>query len=229
MTPALVFWAANGVLAYLIGIRLSFGFGRLVSIFGAAVLLSLSMIVVVHQPLLVWANANLRLSRDQVGIAMILGVRDDDALQKIFPYTSVPWGAREFLRQNRLSMFSEPFSEWIGLNIRDKFDLAHKNRCIGFFDGLTRINSTESTTILTQGHVAGWVWDKELTSVPQTIVVANEVGVIVGLGSSGYQRKDVSQGMAIINAVDSGWQGYVDIKAGSFLRAYAVLNGGKMI
>lgn len=228
-TPALIFWAATGLLGYLIAARLPPGIGRALSIAGVAVFAVLSTVVAPHQILVVRGLAETRLSRDQAGIAMILGVKDDETIKHIFPDPSLPWGARDFLRANRFSMFSEPFAKWYGVNIRDQFDVARKSRCQGFFDTVTGVISSGSEANSAQGRATGWVWDNEQASVPSTIVISDEKGVIVGLGLTGYRRPDVSKAIPEISSPHSGWQGLVNGVAGSSLTAYAVLDGGQMV
>ncbi len=228
-TPALVFWSAAGVLSYLIATRSPSGIGRALSAVGVAVLAGLSAVIALHQIYAVRGFSETRLSRDEASIAMILGVKDDEALKHIFPDPSLPWGARDFLRQNRFSMFSEPHAQWYGKNIRDQFDVARKSRCRGVFDTATSVMSSNSGVDAVQGRVTGWIWDEELASVPSTIVIADEKGVVVGLGLTGYRRPDVAKAIPEIRSAHSGWQGLVYGVVGSSLTAYGVLDGRQMI
>ncbi|GEO38398.1 hypothetical protein SAE02_25460 [Skermanella aerolata] len=228
-TPALIFWSATGLLGYLIAARLPSSIGRALSIVGVTVLSILSTIVVLHQMFVICGPPDIRLVRDEAGIAIILGVKDDEALKHIFPNPSIPWQARDFLRQKRLSMFSEPFVEWYGLNIRDKFHLAPKSRCQGVIDSFDVIVSSGSGTLRTHGRVKGWAWDRESASVAQIIVIADERDVIVGLGLSGHWRPDVSKTLPTIKSARVGWQGYVNAVAGNSLTAYAVTDDGQTI
>jgi hypothetical protein len=80
-----------------------------------------------------------------------------------------------------------------------------------------------------QGRATGWAWDNERASVPSTIVITDDKGVIVGLGLTGYRRPDVSKAVPEISSTHSGWQGLVNGVADRSLTAYAVLDDGRMI
>lgn len=228
-TPALVFWSAAGLLSYLMAGRLLSGMGRALCLAGVAVVAALSAIVSLHQIAMARELGEVRLNRDQAGIAMILGVKDDDAIKHIFPDPSLPWGARDFLRENRFSMFSEPYAQWVGTSIHDRFDVARRSRCRGFFDTITGVASSGSGPGAAQGRVTGWAWDNEQASVPSTIVITDGKGIVVGLGLAGYRRADVSNAIPEVSSVRNGWQGLVNGVAGSSLTAYAVLEDGRII
>jgi hypothetical protein len=229
MTPTLVFWSAVGVLGCVIANRLRPKYGRGLSVISAILLVGLSAFIVMHQAFVFRGGTQERLVRDQAGIAMIIGAKDDEALRLIYPHTSVPWDARDFLHRNRLSIYAEPFAEWYGINIHTQFDLARPNRCQGFFDSINSIVSFGSAISQNQSRVTGWAWDNEKASVPQTIIITDEQGVIVGLGLTGYQRQDVSNALPTITTIHTGWKGYVNGLTGSSLTAYAVLEGGEMV
>ena len=229
MTPALLFWAAAGTLACVIASRLLSRTRQFLSIFGITLLVSLTTIIVIHQVFLIQHLVENRSSRDQAGVALILNVKDEETIKEIHPDIQLIWEAREFMRQNRISVFSESFAGWYGVNIHDHFDLARRNRCQGFFDTVSSIIPSGLRELEVHGRVTGWAWDNERASVPRTVIITDERDIVVGLGLGGYQRPDVSKTLSSVTSAKSGWRGFVNSVAGNSLAAYAVLDGGQML
>ena len=164
---------------------------------------------------------------DAVGSALLVGVTDQSALERIHPLGNRPGAGRDhyladlsdYLQKERLAFFAEERADWVGKSKAAAFGEV-KNDCKG------RVESVESLS-QNERKLTGWVWNPFERRVPLDLVIADCRGIVVGLARTGIRRPDVKRVVSEVSHGDPGWIGYAKINTASdcALRVFAVRSG----
>jgi len=219
-TPALTFWASLFSIG-LIGLsRLS---NRLVSSFSSILfaLLVFPLTLLPHQGLFTTSYVNLGRIVNVAGIALKVGVPDDDALRKLYPESAIPLAYIPFLKEHQLSLFADPMFEMQGQPISYGLKSTTTDQCLGAFDIATAIAGSGDRSF----KVAGWAWQKQPPRSVEKVLLVDDYGVVVGLAFGGGARGDVAKFFRAHRMAETGWDGYANLRRDSrALTAYGFLD-----
>ena len=149
---------------------------------------------------------------------MLTNVDDVDALLHVFPDVKILAEQAARLRTQRLSIFADEWSAWLGTLLADHIRLSDPTRCRGGIDGVEPLPVSRGA----QWRVTGWAWDNEHRASPERIVFADSTGKVVGYALGGYSSKPGSGAPK-----HSGWQGHVAAQDATSATAYALLDPGR--
>ena len=161
---------------------------------------------------------NLNLASD----ALLSGGDLPEAIELASPEPAVPERLAPFLDQRHLSIFSWPEAQWRGQPLREVFARIDDQACAGHFDDL----STPPESI--GAAAAGWAWDRLRRRPVDRVVLVDSRDRIVGFASGGWDRGDVRKAVSEVRRKAVGWQGFVKLRDGGPVRAYAVLDRGRV-
>jgi hypothetical protein len=128
-----------------------------------------------------WQGFNVNLA----GVALEVGVPDNSQLAWAHSRASYPRSLVPFLRDHKLSIFTEPEPYLLGQPLNAEFRQLGLEDCAG---------EVESTAALTRGwprslRITGWAWDTRDREAPRAIIVTTD-GIVSGLGLTGDWRPD---------------------------------------
>ena len=143
--------------------------------------------------------------REVDGTALLSGIHDDGALH---PHPEVVWSSANYLRPNRLSLFSMARAGQMNRDFGSYYHIITPNACTGFVDAIDSPGTDPGAVKL-----AGWIINGRTRRPLKTLVFVSE-GRIVGFGVSGALRSDVAHTIHSDRALRSGWTGYGKLPAG---------------
>jgi hypothetical protein len=161
---------------------------------------------------------NLNLASD----ALLSGGDLPEAVELASPEPAVPKRLAPFLDQQRLSIFSWPEAQWRDRPLREVFARIDDQACSGNFDDL----ATPPESI--GAAAAGWAWDRLRRSPVGRVVLVGSNDHIIGFASGGWDRGDVRKAVSEVKRKAVGWEGFVKLRDGGPVRAYAVLDHGRV-
>jgi hypothetical protein len=128
----------------------------------------------------------------------------------------------EYMRKERLSVFSEPESSLLGRQLNSAFILTPDSDCVGKVESTKVITGVRSRSL----RITGWAWDDKDSRPPAAIIVATH-GTITGLGAMGDWHATVLTASAGLASNFFGFTAYVrDVPASSTLELYAIPRKG---
>lgn len=143
--------------------------------------------------------------REIAALALELGVKDQIQISNVYPSAELAQSIAEEAAARNLSIFGiAPF-----IGAREMIGQEHAQearsdyQCLGFIDEVQAIAGDFKYV-----RVRGWIFDPHKGSVPRSVQLVDEDGVVQGLVLTGQPRPDVA------NAIDSaasnsGFKGYV--------------------
>jgi hypothetical protein len=188
---ALVFWIALGAF-YWQFVEQRLTAQRLEVVFHSAVVLIIAGLAPIQ---LFWLpySRDFAATNREIEAAIVADVFDEPVWKKSYPFP--PYGLAivapiDYLRHNRLSIFTEAWTTWTGQPVDSLFTVDHVNVCEGSFDAATPIVSP----IKPGWRLSGQAWAKPRRSGPGMVILVDAVQRI-----SGVVRADVG----------GRWSGYV--------------------
>lgn len=152
---------------------------------------------------------DVKFNRSMALLSVKQGIYDNEFTSKIYPSDSILKKISERGKDLNFPIFSSSSNEErysIGNNI--SFESTFE--CIG--------NNEEIVTLVNKDfyRIKGWVYNPRLKGIfgIDDILVVDDKGKIVGKGLIGQYRPDVADALNRGNAIDAGWQAYVDARAG---------------
>ncbi len=155
-------------------------------------------------------------------VALETDVRDNEQLAWADSHPDYARSLVPYLRNQRLSVFTERSPYLLGRPLASAFSVAPGDNCRG---------KVESTTVIGSGWprsvwIAGWAWDLRDGVAPSEIVFASN-GTITGLGVVGDWRSDEVRRSAGANSSYIGFSGYIrDVSRSNAVDVYAVPHKG---
>jgi hypothetical protein len=225
-TPAMIFWLALILFAWsLFGTDSPDAHGRRRLLAYAGLLLFMVAGIAAEQP--DW----IRFSKGYAsGIAdfesvVVSGVDDAGLLRSSYHTPAALFEVFDYLKNSRLSVFTEDWTHWTGTRLTDHFALDTQNSCLGNFDEVVFLPSA----LRPGSKASGWAWDKKNARAPQTIILADKSGRIVGVTRKTFERGDVAVSLPVTRALPVGWRGYVVPTGADPVTAYLLESDGRSV
>ena len=225
-THGLVFWVAMAILLWsLIGRKPAARRSLWLRITPSAAVLCIILGLAVRQPFWLQHGKNYAAGLGEIRAAMVADVLDEPVWETSFP----PSGAAivevvDYLRWNHLSVFTEPWTGWVGKPL-SMFQQDSPANCAGYFDTAQPIASQ----IRHGWRVSGWAWDRRRQTGPGIVILADSTGRVAGVVNNPVDREDVLRLMPEVHTVQAGWIGYVAGTAPVVLRAYLLEGDGRSV
>ena len=151
--------------------------------------------------------------------ALIIGVNDRQQIENTFPDASYVLSVIPYMREQRLSIFSEPTPVDRNAFMEDLFQLANSGACQGEVQTVDSINNAAAQYL----RISGWAWDMNGRRAANEILAAVN-GRIVGLGAVGDSVSGVRADHPQITTSFVGFTLYAQ-RAPEPLEIYAVSSG----
>jgi hypothetical protein len=133
------------------------------------------------------------------GLALDLGIKDQEIIQTIYPDDRIYVTAKEAVRSH-LSIFGLPtFRNARKYLHQDLATLPFLQECQGHIDAITPVTGVNGVS-----RVSGWAYDINAAEVPEDIFMIDAQHKVVGVGLTGLPRANVKGALAL-----SGFDGYV--------------------
>jgi len=155
------------------------------------------------------------------GLSLAVGAFDPEAWHRLSdPGTIEP--VLPYLESRRLSIFSDPDVEKIGVRLATVLKPLPARRCLGSFSGFIAVPSLSPGGVAGRVFGEGWM-DSARTNPIETVYIADGHGTIVGLA---YGFRPAKHFFKAEDPLRGKWGGYVLFKRGTRrLFAYGVLPG----
>jgi hypothetical protein len=111
--------------------------------------------------------------------AMLVGIRHLDSYSALLPVSALVAAHRDFLRQEELGVFSRRRQEFLGLRLRDQLPVTDPDACRGAVSSARFLDEASPGEV----RVEGWAWDPERDRQPRLILIGDETGRVIGLGT----------------------------------------------
>src|SRR5271166_1039618 len=178
---ALLFWGCMGVL--LLGQYASVGAGRRYLLLSQVALLAVMAFAAAKaSPLLLkvrWQGFNVNVA----AAALETGAPDAAQLEWAHAQPDYPRGFVPFLRDARLSVFTDPEPFLLGVPLNSQFQVLGADDCAGEIESTKALTTSWPRTL----RINGWAWNARDGKVPAKIIVTGD-GIISGLGVGGDIR-----------------------------------------
>jgi hypothetical protein len=224
-TPSLIFWASILGLGFSWWNGIAGGIGRSLGtqIF-SVIFLAVFVLPAQQAPIEQFARMSKQINRDSIALAFDA---TDDVYGRLFCLKpDLVCRYAPFLRENHLSIFADRLFTARGESLTNLFVRTSAQECSGSFEGLKLLDDPAKQ----KGTVFGWGWLRRESRGPETIVLADNGGTIVGLAHGMEPRPDVAAHSRNPKMVATGWSGYFHAEPSSrIITAYAVLPDGKTL
>jgi hypothetical protein len=149
--------------------------------------------------------------------ALLADVDDADALGGAYPNPNLERRLAAELRTQRLSIFADDWSTWLGAPLSDHVRIGDPTECRG---GIDRVERLPVSGPRAEWRVSGWAWDNSRDAPPVRIAIADSAGRVVGYALAGFSAPPA-------RPRHSGWRG--DFTAGDArsITAYALVDRGR--
>ncbi len=156
-----------------------------------------------HQPKMLKTAAGWYDDRELASLALLVGVRDDDLLRRIYPEPARLPALAERWSTERQSIFGQPRAAYVGRDIRGLFPVDDKP-CLAAGESVEAVSRVaDAAAIAYRAH--GWAWDNSRRKPAAAILLTDETATVIGLGRSGEPRPDVRTSHPEVQADDTGW------------------------
>ena len=221
-TVSLLFWCCLGLLV--LGAASALHRWSSVAVPLAQVLLLAIMLVGAKRAEIPLIRARVRSFKlNTAAMSLVTQVPDTEQLQWADSHPDYVLSLTPYMRQERLSVFSEPESWVLGEPLDSAFRLAVPNECAGALESNVAMGGAASGQAPLR--ITGWAWDLKHRRPPASIVAVTG-GVITGLGAMGDWRPldQVTRPGVTTNYI--GYTGYVQGgRAPGPVEIYAILPG----
>jgi hypothetical protein len=171
---------------------------------------------------------------DAVGAAFIAGVPDEQFLSILWPVQREREEMTDFMRVNRVSVFSEPRAMWLGRRVTELFAQDRADYCIGDVERTIPIQESSSGL---SWRVEGWAWNASASRAFGYLIIADPAGTVVGIARGGFYHgylpgfstEDRSALPPHTRYRRSEWLGYVRQSAKTSWTIYGVENGSRQV
>ena len=201
MTPALMAWAAL-LLLFLPKLEAIYDFSR-IKVWIPFLILVLLMIPNQYKAL--ESKQSHLFEREIAALSLELGVKDQAQIVNVFPNANLAQSLAEEPIARNLSIFGiypiRDAREMIGQKSTQAS--TPNNECLGFIDEVQAIEGSSKYV-----RVRGWVFNPHKGSVPRSVQLVDEDGVVQGLVLTGMPRPDVAN-VVDSKASNAGFKGYV--------------------
>ena len=123
---------------------------------------------------------------DAVGAAFIVEAPDEKLLSILWPIKPQREEIVTFMRKKHLGVFAEPRSAWLGRYVLELFPVASADRCIGFIERILPL--ADDSPARATWRIEGWAWNTTTDRGIDYLLIANPVGLVVGLARGGFRH-----------------------------------------
>lgn len=223
-TPSLVFWSSLLVLMYS---RFQKGlYVRPVQMIvintamAAGILMGVATLQFTYLPDLGVRGRNIA----EASMAIGTGVYDLQTWSRIYHSPETLLEPIAYLKSHRLSTFAEPWTGWMGSPVDTQFRIDAQSTCVGHFEAAVPVESWGPGW-----RVSGWAWDTATGEAPQTIVIADPAGTMVGMARNLDDRPEVLAANPRVGTSRVGWYGFAGGSGHQDLSAFAIKRDGRTV
>jgi hypothetical protein len=163
------------------------------------------------------AAETLARSGNAASLAVLTGVDDPDTIRAVFPWPEFAWRNVPYLREHRLSVFSDPVLSHLDAPFASIYGVSSQ-RCWAAIDRHTDFNAEG------QRQLEGWAWDPQRRRAPETLIFVSG-GRIVGFAEGGFPSPQLGARLNLKRAWAAGWVGFIEGGTGGApILAYGVLH-----
>jgi hypothetical protein len=225
-TPAMIFWTTLVSLGWcLYGPELLESRLRPRYLVYAALLLSMLAGIAAGQPQWIAYSKGYESGVGDFESVVVSGVDDAEVLHASYHTPSAIFPIAEYMKNNRLSVFTEDWTHWAGTPLTPHFAPETGKSCVGNFDSATFIPSAARPG----SKVSGWAWDQKDARAPEMIILADQSGRIVGVAHNMVERDDVTATQPFPKSAKIGWRGYILPTEANPVTAYVLESDGKSL
>ena len=192
LTPSYLFWVSMLLAAWPLLRR-----APRVPLYGALCAAMLVGIAIHQRAMLIALHE--RVYMEHLGEAAVVdNVTDPEAWYWLYHTPRIALDAIDYLKKERLTIFTEEWSHWPGIPLNRRFTIDRTpGACQGVFEEALPVPSP-----LRPGwRTTGWAWDNHAGESPRYIVLADDAGLIAGIALAGFPSE---------RYVASTWKGYVN-------------------
>lgn len=226
-SAGLLFWVAMGGFYWpFIERRLAIPGAKWGPIAITCVVLAIVVAVALRQPYWIRYTKDYAATLRQVQAAIVANVFDEPMWRTSYPPSGeMILDSADYLRRNHLSVFTEPWTQWLGRNVNGLLVVDQAKGCVGAFDSVTPIPSP----IRPGWRVSGWAWDRSRRSGPGIVILVDSTRHIAGVVNNPVVREDVRLVIPEVRSSSVGWSGYVAGSARTTLTAYLLEGDGRSL
>jgi hypothetical protein len=191
-----------------------------------AAILPIIFAVALRQPYWIHHVKEYTATLGQIQAAIVANVYDEPVWRISYPPSGLMILEEvDYLRQNHLSVFTEPWANWTGRRTEGLFVIDPAKSCIGAFDSVTPITSVPRPG----WQVTGWAWDLPRQAGPGIVVLIDSTRHIAGVVNNPVDREDVPRVIREVRSTRVGWLGYVSGSVPMTLTAYLLEGDGRSL
>jgi hypothetical protein len=132
----------------------------------------------------------------------------------------------KFLRERRLSLFSETGREQLGSRLSTYYVTSSRNECVGAVQGSQVISDLSQSGL----RMSGWAWDRLTNRPVQRIIITDDANKIIGFGVDHFASITAERLLGMSAGLAAGWFGYGGIHQGmNSYRTYGVVGDGRHV
>ena len=227
VTPAMVFWISLVSLVW----SLAAGTGKYPrsgqrTLGYAGLVLVMVFGIALHQGSWIQYSEVYAIGAGRAESAIVADVFDPQAWISAFHTPTAIFGAVDYLRANKLSVFTEDWTTWTGTPVTPRFTIDHRpGTCLGNFDEAVLVPSA----LKPGSMVSGWAWDLKTGRGPETIVLADDAGQVAGVARNILPRGDVITAVPAVQTIKVGWRGYIAGVGTRPITAYLLESDGRSL
>ncbi len=143
-------------------------------------------------------------------VAVAAGVADAVAWGRVYHTPRAAFASVDYLRDRHLSVFSEEWTHWPGLQLASRFsiDPRPEESCQGRIESAAPVQSE-----LKPGwHLSGWAWDLKARRPAEFVILGDDTGKVAGVALGGFSKLSAGPSSPYSGA---GWHGYVKGEPGT--------------
>ncbi|MGA2905869.1 MAG: hypothetical protein ABSD98_18745, partial [Candidatus Korobacteraceae bacterium] len=151
--------------------------------------------------------------------ALISGVDDREQIERAFPDADHVLSVAPYMRERRLSVFSESDQPELEAPLDSVVHLAGPDQCQGIVQTVSSVKAGDEPDL----RITGWAWDLTRREPPSHIVVVAD-GRVVGLGAMGDWRPTIRAVNPYMKTSFVGFTAYAKMRSAStWVTIYAVI------
>jgi MFS family permease len=156
--------------------------------------------------------------------AFLSGGLEREAVDRVSFSAPLVTQALPELRRRRLSVFADPWADWLGKPLREFVPDRDDQACVGRLERARAVPAYEGPAF----RVEGWVGSPGGT--PGRVVVIDAGGTVVGFATTGRWRPDVRGAVAGIDDPSTGFVGHVGAlgQHAAEVQAVALMSSGRV-
>ena len=138
--------------------------------------------------------------------AAVAGVLDADAWKYVYHTPLRAFDSVDYLRNHRLSLFTEEWTHWPGMRLAARFSIDRKPEasCQGAIEAAGGVPSPPRPG----WHFSGWAWDVKARRTARYVILGDEGGDVAGVALGGFSDPRERSGVSVAHP-DSTWHGFI--------------------